>query len=154
MSVRTSAKAVIIEDGRLLAIRCVDPLTGDEFFLLPGGGQERGEPIHATLVRECIEETGCVVDVHELLFVRDYVEANHEFAYRDSGMHQMDLIFRCTVRERGASPSLVDRDQTGIQWLPLDRIEELPLYPGVLRPLLATAARGTLSPGGYLGDVN
>ena len=45
-SIRVAAKAVIISDGEILLIRNLHPDDpGGEFFLLPGGGQNHGEPL-------------------------------------------------------------------------------------------------------------
>ena len=76
--IRNSAKAIIIEDGRLLAIK----LTDEEgfWYCLPGGGQEPGEPLEAALRRECLEEINCEIEICDLRFVRDYIGKNHEFA--------------------------------------------------------------------------
>ena len=48
---RISVKALIIDAGRILL-----PMHRDEdgvYFILPGGGQERGETVVAALEREC-----------------------------------------------------------------------------------------------------
>ena len=74
---RTSAKAIIVEHDALLTIHCRDD-QGD-FYYLPGGGQEIGEPVTDALKRECLEEIGCRVGPGRLLFVRDYISWNHEF---------------------------------------------------------------------------
>src|SRR5687768_8900235 len=48
---RNSAKALIVKDGRILVIR---KKVGTElWYLLPGGGQEKGETLHEALKREC-----------------------------------------------------------------------------------------------------
>src|SRR5215216_3959860 len=61
--VRVSVKAIVTKDGRLLVTRNRD-VEGD-FFLLPGGGQESGETLTEALRRECLEEVGADVDVHD-----------------------------------------------------------------------------------------
>ena len=76
--VRTSAKAVIRQDAQLLTI--VHGEGAQRWYSLPGGGQNRGETLTEALRRECREEIGCDVVVGPLLFVRDYIARNHEFA--------------------------------------------------------------------------
>src|SRR5262245_56058956 len=49
--IRVSAKAVIVRDDKLLVIAHRD--ADGEYFLLPGGGQERFESLHDALRREC-----------------------------------------------------------------------------------------------------
>ena len=52
-SIRTSAKALVIRDGRMLAIRLHDQ-DGD-FYIMPGGGQNAGELLPAAVEREVAE---------------------------------------------------------------------------------------------------
>ena len=60
--IRNSAKAIIIQADRLLAIYKIDPL-GD-YYILPGGGQQYGESLMETVKREVMEETTLEVTVH------------------------------------------------------------------------------------------
>jgi 8-oxo-dGTP diphosphatase len=147
--VRTSTKAVIIKDDALLVILgCSE--AGDEYYYLPGGGQEKFETLEQALKRECIEEIDAKVIVGNLLFVRDYIARNHEFAAFDPNFHQVDFFFECTLEpdqipKNGASP---DSTQLGVCWLPLRELETANLYPKKLKTALFTRDRV------YLGDVN
>lgn len=57
--VRTSAKALVIKDGCMLAIKLHD--SDGDFYIMPGGGQAAGELLPATVQREVAEETGISV---------------------------------------------------------------------------------------------
>lgn len=152
-SVRTSAKAIIIRDGKLLVTRNRD--ADGDWFLLPGGGQNHGESLDAALKRECREEIGADVKVGRLVLVRDYIGVNHEFASEQSHVHQLDLMFECELAE-GADPgqgSEPDAYQTGVAWLPLTELAGLRLYPLAIRNLLSSWSRSPAS-NVYLGDVN
>lgn len=151
-SLRNSAKAIIIQDKKLLVIKNRDP-EGD-FFILPGGGQDHGETLHDALSRECKEEIGAEVTVGRLIFIREYIGKNHEFARYDSEAHQVEFMFHCDVEE-GYSPingHTPDVYQTGVCWLPLEQLDLYRLYPSVLRNLLKNGVN-VISPI-YLGDVN
>jgi len=148
---RVSVKAVIVRDGRLLVTANRD--SDGTFYLLPGGGQHFGEPLPTALRRECSEEVGVDVDVQELVLVRDYISANHEFASEEPNVHQVELFFRCTIDDdavpiNGSAP---DTWQTGVDWLELARLDEYRLYPKTLCQLLPTLEP---SPSIYVGDVN
>ena len=150
-SPRLSVKAIIIRDGRILTMRGNDPW-GD-YYLLPGGGQHHGESVPEALQRECLEEIGTTVQIHELRFVREYIGRNHEYAAEDGDLHQVELMFVCSLPE-GAQPAVgssPDVNQTAVEWLPLERIAELRLYPRSLASAFADlGAAGPL----YRGDVN
>ncbi len=149
--VSTSAKAVIVEDGRLLTLR---KQRGEHVFhVLPGGTQKPGEPLSDALVREVEEETGARAEPLELLHVRDYIADHHEFAADQSGLHKVEFVFRCRLTEPvGTRPqSHPDKRQIGIDWIELSSLSEADFFPRALVPIL-TGER-TDAPV-YLGDVN
>lgn len=142
-AIRNSAKALIVREGRLLTIELRD--AAGSFFVLPGGGQEPGETLADAVRRECREELGAEVVVHELRFVREYL--------RDRP-HRVEFIFRCTLAPGAASGAGArpDGGQVGLVWLPLAGLRHARLYPLGLRPLLdGTARAGGLV---YLGDLD
>jgi 8-oxo-dGTP diphosphatase len=155
---RNSAKALIVQDRKLLVLRCRDLLDEnfDEYFALPGGGQEHGEALEQTLRRECQEDINVDVEVNELVFVREYIGKNHGFVPHKH-VHQVDFAFLCTIREGepaiGHSP---DTEQIGVVWLALDELENSNFYPHGMRKLLATVLSCEVLPAHpvYLGDIN
>ena len=147
--VRTSTKAIIIRDEALLVIVGKGE-TGEEYYYLPGGGQEKFETLEQALKRECLEEIDARVIVGDILFVRDYIARNHEFAAFDPNFHQLDLFFECSLEpgeipQNGSSP---DSTQQGVMWLKLIDLENAKLYPQELKTALRSRDRV------YLGDVN
>jgi len=150
---RNSCKAVVFDGDNVLLTRNRDRM--GEFHLLPGGGQRMGETLHEAVRRETAEETGWLVDPGRLLLVRDYIGAHHEFAGEDGDVHQVELMFAAGLLERveGWEP-VRDAWQTGVEWLPLARLEEVRIYPSVLCELLPLLASGDYEGPVYLGDVN
>ncbi|MFC0216640.1 NUDIX domain-containing protein [Paenibacillus chartarius] len=154
-NIRNSAKAVIVKDGCvLLTVNRIDD--GHSFYLFPGGGQEFGEELKDAVRRECLEEIGRSVRVGELLHVREYIGANHQFAAHDSHIHQVEFYFSCMLEDedgeaaatfRGHNP---DNHQIGVEWLKLDRLPEVEVYPAALVPLLLARHTGEV----YMGDTN
>jgi len=122
--IRNSAKAVIIKDGKLLAVKIKDG--EEEWYILPGGGQEREELLPDAVAREVREETGIRVECRDLLFV---IEGVHGETF-----HRVDLIFLCEYMEEMKKTTLhCDTNQTGIGWLDLATLNTAPLYPSKLR---------------------
>ncbi len=152
---RLSVKAVIIEEGRLLVTENRDE--HGLFYLLPGGGMAAGESILEALRRECREEIGAEVVPGDLLYVRDYIGKNHEFAAWDAHSHQVELMFSCALAdgEIARTGTVPDSAQTGLMWLDLREIIGYRFYPQALKPILrARAAGGRGEAPIYLGDVN
>ena len=122
--IRTSAKAVIIQEGKLLAIKISDGK--EEWYILPGGGQECEEVLPEAAEREVLEETGIEVKCKDLLFV---IEGVH-----GEGFHRIDLVFLCEYLGKDEKAILKgDTDQTGFDWLDISQLNKLPLYPSKLR---------------------
>jgi len=151
--IRNSAKAIIIEDDRILLTR--NKNENGTFYLLPGGGQRHGESLSEALVRECLEEAGVRVSVGDLLLVRDYISDHHEFAEEDANVHQVEFMFRCSIAtgEVGVG-SIPDEWQIGVEWVPVSELDDLPLYPAAIVESLQHIARGENPETCYLGDVN
>lgn len=149
--VRPSIKAIIVRDAHLLVIANRNA-AGETFYILPGGGQEPLESVPQASQRECLEEIGVGVRIGALLYVRDYIAKNHQFAHENPLFHGLELMFECSL-EDGLEPqtgSVPDEWQTGVAWLPLEQLPELPLYPKVLRELIPRGDQSRV----YLGDVN
>lgn len=122
--IRTSAKAVIIQDGKLLAIKLNDGK--EEWYILPSGGQGSEEMLPQTVEREVREETGIEVKCKELLFV---IEGVHGESF-----HRIDLVFLCEYLGKAESVTLHnDTNQIGFDWLDLSVLNRLPLFPSKLR---------------------
>jgi ADP-ribose pyrophosphatase YjhB (NUDIX family) len=56
LSIRNSAKAIVLHEGKILVNRCSSRF--GEYYALPGGGQRTGDMLQETVKRELLEETG------------------------------------------------------------------------------------------------
>ncbi len=122
--IRTSAKAVIIKNGKLLAIKLNDGK--EKWYILPGGGQDGEEIFPQTVEREVKEEVGIEVKCKDLLFV---IEGVHGESF-----HRIDLVFLCDYLGKATNANFhSDTNQIGFDWLDLSVLNRLPLYPSKLR---------------------
>ena len=122
--IRNSAKAVVIKDGKLLAIKISDGR--EEWYILPGGGQESEELLPQAVEREVAEEVGIKVACKDLLFVIEGVHGEN--------FHRIDLVFFCEYIGAIDHPELhSDTNQTGVEWLEVSTLNTAPLYPSKLR---------------------
>jgi 8-oxo-dGTP pyrophosphatase MutT (NUDIX family) len=129
---RNSAKALIIRDGNLLAVKYAD--SGGEYYTLPGGGQQHAETLEEALHRECIEELGVQVRNLGLRFIREYIGKDGESSWRDADIHQVEFIFECQLDD-GVEPKgghHKDLTQVDIFWIPISSISEFRFYPKAL----------------------
>lgn len=146
---RVSVKAMVVHEGRLLLIKKADE--SGVYYIFPGGGQEHGEALTETLIREVREETGLAVAPGDLIVVRDYIGANHEFRETSSHFHQVELYFSASLLASGhAVATQPDNGQIGLEWLPLEQVATSRIYPLSLREVFAARS----APRIYAGDVN
>lgn len=150
--IRNSAKAIIIKNGKLLVTKNRDDW--GFFYLLPGGGLEPGENIREALIRECMEEISARVEVKDIMFVRDYIGRNHEFAEWDGDVHQIEYIFECILlnKEELKNGTVPDNAQIGFEWLELNSLGNFRIYPAALKDYLDE--NGKKIDRVYMGDVN
>lgn len=149
---RNSCKAIVVREGRILLTVNRDRM-GD-FHLLPGGGQKFGETLTEALRREVLEETGWIVEPGGLVLARDYIGGNHEFADLEGDVHQTELIFMASAVRRGSCEPVHDPWQTGTEWVSLEGLELIRIYPAILATILPAVISGEYEGPVYLGDVN
>ena len=122
--IRNAAKALIIRDGKMLAIKISDGK--EEWYIMPGDGQKSEELLPDAVCREVAEELGLKVEAKDLAFV---IEGLH-----GENFHRVDLVFLCEyIGEIENAVLQSDTNQTGYAWLDIKTLNTAPLYPSKLR---------------------
>jgi ADP-ribose pyrophosphatase YjhB (NUDIX family) len=142
---RTAARAIIYRDNSLLVVRYRDE-QGD-FYALPGGAQRHREGLVAALTREVAEETGLLVRVGSLRFVRECM-AGPSARSLPPDFHQVEFYFTCTVIGPGGLASAPDPGQVDAEWCTIAELRSRCFFPTAL---LDALERGEEF--GYLGVV-
>lgn len=150
--IRNSAKAIIIQQGKLLCTKNKD--FEGVFYLLPGGGQEADENLIDALKRECKEEISSEISVGDIKFIREYIGKNHEYAKWDYDIHQIEYMFECKLLKAAElkSGSVPDTMQIGVEWVELDKLKDCRIYPKALKDVIDN--EGNFKSQVYLGDTN
>ncbi|GAB4246853.1 MAG: NUDIX hydrolase [Thermoleophilia bacterium] len=151
--------ALIVSEGRVLLVR--QAKGGRQYWLLPGGGVERGETLAEALVRELREECGLSISVIEPPY--GLVQAISP----DGGKtrHLVQLIYRARVERAdpsGKARPLSEREKPAeveqpkpsdpviqqVAWLGSEKLEDLKLHPPLQDLIrLELAGQGAPSPG-------
>ena len=97
---RLAARALILHQDRLLLVNAY-PDAHLGLWCAPGGGCEAGQSLPQNLAREVMEETGLSIAVGPPVLV-------NEFHDPDTGFHQIDLFFRCTLVSGDLDDAWVD----------------------------------------------
>lgn len=123
-TVRNAAKALIIKDDKMLAIKISDGK--EEWYIMPGGGQDVEELLPEAVCREVAEEMGLRVVVKDLAFV---IEGLHGEKF-----HRVYLVFLCEyIGKLGNAVLQSDTNQVGYDWLDIKTLNTTPLYHSKLR---------------------
>jgi len=128
LSARNSAKAIVINNGKLLVNRCHSRF--GEYFTLPGGGQRTGEMLTETVRRELLEETGYSVTPLRLSGIYERVSNGRD----DGQFHKIYFIFLCRLESgERKTPSEIDRFQIYSVWIPMREVASRNLFPRAIR---------------------
>ncbi|MEU1754011.1 NUDIX domain-containing protein [Micromonospora matsumotoense] len=112
------------EQARVLLIRRTD----NGLWSLPGGGQEIGETVAETAVRETREETGISVEVVGMVGV--YSDPGHVIEYSDGEVRQQfSLCFRAVPVSGTPTPSDESHE---VRWVARDELAALDIHPSTL----------------------
>ena len=133
MSIRSTAKALIINYGKVLLNKCHDINNGD-YYALPGGGQHQYETLYDALVRECLEETGYTVAPVRFAALCEVICTHDGFRnkYPDYA-HKMYHIFMCEILDETAvAPTEIDDMQVSCEWVEIESLIQIRILPKVL----------------------
>ena len=104
MKPRLATRALILHEDRLLLVNAY-PGARLGLWCAPGGGCEAGQSLPQNLAREVHEETGLTITVGPPVLV-------NEFHDPETGFHQVDIYFRCTIA--GGAVTSDWRDPEGV----------------------------------------
>jgi len=128
MAARNSAKALVYHEGRILLNRCMSRF--GEYYALPGGGQKNGELLTEAVKRELKEETGLSVKPIRMCAIYECISQRRS----DENNHKLYCIFLCSLAdEKAVSPTEPDACQIDQQWVPLEEIRHINLFPRIVR---------------------
>ncbi len=146
MGIRNAAKALILHDGKLLVNKNLNTLgdmcygleNGAIYYDLPGGGQNQYETLEEAVKRECLEEAGYTVSAERLGAICEeiFLSENLRACYEQYA-HKVYFLFVCRLedvpRKAVTEPDL---DMLCSEWVPLEEVKKLPIYPEVLKTKL------------------
>ena len=134
---RLAARAVIVEQGRLLIVNAW-PGSESDLWCAPGGGVERGTSLPENLAREIFEETGLRITIGAPCLVNEFHDPCGDF-------HQVDIYFHARISTGRLQPGWAD--PAGVvnrrRWVSEAELRALRFKPDSL-PTLAFGPQGTI----------
>lgn len=133
MSIRSTAKAIMIRNEKIILNRCFDENNG-AYYSLPGGGQNKYETLQDAVIRECLEETGYKVIPTTFVALCEEICTDEKFREMyPEYMHKMYHIFRCDVSgDQPVAPTEKDSMQLSTEWIDISTLKTIRLLPKVV----------------------
>lgn len=110
---RVTGKAIVFDDDNNVALVGTKV---NSFYLLPGGGIDQGESIEVGIIRECLEEIGCNVELKIPIGTID------DYRNRDR-KHCINYCYTAKlIGHKGELTLTEDEKKNGLHviWVPLD----------------------------------
>ena len=128
MHFRLRVSALIIHDGRLLAVRSA----GQNICYTVGGRVRLGESSEEAVIREAYEETGIHLEIDRLLFIQESFFTFQNDKYHEIAFHYLMKPPAQPIPE--GAPT--DQANETLHWLPIDALPSCSLVPGFLKEAL------------------
>jgi len=146
MGIRNAAKAIIVDNGKMLVNKnqntlgdmCYGLPNGAVYYDLPGGGQNQYETLEEAVKRECLEESGYTIIVDRLAAIYEEISMNEKFrAEYEEYAHKVHFVFLCHLADEPMRP-LAEKDLDMLEsvWVNIDDVGKLPLYPLIINARL------------------
>jgi 8-oxo-dGTP pyrophosphatase MutT (NUDIX family) len=131
MQHRIRAAALIVQDNRILLVKHKHPITGNVWWVPPGGGLKDAESIFECAKRETWEETGLRVDLTRVVSFRQFADMEH-------GAHCLELFLLAaswsgslTLANLTGEPD--EQYVDGLEFLSREELQSITVYPEILK---------------------
>lgn len=133
MKHRIRAAAIIIKDNKILLVKHVDPKTGFQWWVPPGGGvEEIDKSIFDCAKRETLEETNLKVELSRVLYIREFYDKENKklnielFVLADSFTGDVDIK---NIYGNGEDENYIKK----AVWLSKDEIKDIVVFPEIIK---------------------
>ena len=83
----TGSRVLCVSRDHVLLVEHQDPITGEQYWVLPGGGREPGETFEQAASREVMEETGVNIRLVRRLRVPSAIDATYALFLAEAVAH-------------------------------------------------------------------
>ena len=140
--IRVRVAACVTDGNQILLVE--HEKAGQRYWLLPGGGLERGETMLEASRRELREETGYDAEIGRLLIVCEAIEP--------AGRHIVNMVFAAKLISGSLSVG-VDAALRDARWHSRESLAGLVVFPPVTDAIVSCWDEGFQGPVRVLGNV-
>jgi ADP-ribose pyrophosphatase YjhB (NUDIX family) len=134
MAIRNAAKAIIIDNGKVLLNKYIGKCN-EIYYDLPGGGQNQFEEMEDAVKRECLEESGYQIEIIRFAALAEEIYDDFELRkeYYDY-THRIHHIFIAKLADKSVyKPTETDMHQLECVWVDIKDVSLLDLRPESLK---------------------
>jgi 8-oxo-dGTP diphosphatase len=133
MKHRIRAAALITKNDSILLVQHVHPVSGEEWWVPPGGGVE---PEDASLFdcvrREVFEETGLQVELTSVVYLREFIDQENQARNLELFVGSNGFSGELTIRHvQGSGPD--EHYIRNVRWVRRAEIGDMVVYPEILK---------------------
>ncbi len=141
---RSSAKVLLVNEGKVLLNRCRWENSGGVYYDLPGGGQHQYESLEEAAIREVKEETGYNAEILRFAALCEEICINEELREKyPEYCHRLASVFVAKiVGHEKTEVSEMDYQQEESLWVDITEADSLPVFPKQLRGKIAELISG------------
>lgn len=140
--IKVRAAVILMEMDKILLVK--HSKGGKDYWVLPGGGVEKGESLIEAAIREIKEETNLEIKVKKLVFISEAIPS-------DRHRHVIDFFFTGEILsgeiKMGEEDILKD-----IKFFPISELSEISFYPDIREELREGYDSGFSEPTRFLGN--
>lgn len=146
MQHRIRAAALIVQDDRILLVKL--HVNDRIFWIPPGGGLKGSESIFGCAARETWEETGLCVELDRIAYIRQLADVEQDTNHLEFFLLASSWSGSVTLNN---IPDDDDPDLEAAEFFTRDEIQQITVYPEILKGEFWEDLRNGLPPTKYLG---
>jgi 8-oxo-dGTP pyrophosphatase MutT (NUDIX family) len=133
MKHRIRAAALITDGDQILLVQHVHPITGEAWWVPPGGGLEASDgSIFDCAEREVFEETGLRVEVGRIAYIGEFLDQENDVHNIEVFLTATRLSGELTIRHvQGNGPD--EHYIRSVKWVSRTELGQMVVYPEVLK---------------------
>lgn len=135
-------RVIVMHAGNILLL---EPEAAGDGWRLPGGGMERDESLTECAAREVMEETGIVITVTNVAFLREFVIPKYCTIPEGKGTaYSIEVYLYATPTTANIEPRRENAERPLPHWIAYAEVAALPVWPKELKTLALWLAAGNV----------
>ncbi|WP_339063467.1 NUDIX hydrolase [Tepidibacillus marianensis] len=130
---RIRAAVILVKEQKILLVKHVHPIIGNEWWVPPGGGvEEIDKSIFDCAKRETWEETGYTIERKEIQYIREFID--HELDAQNLEVFVKGEVIGGEITLENIFGKGQDEHYIkAVEWIDRENLRDLTVYPEILK---------------------